>query len=381
VRFRHPDGSTVHLAYCTNVHAAEDFDGVVGQFERFALHVREELGVGRLGLGIWLAAPLAHELASDDALLARLRNELDVRGLEVVTCNGFPYKGFQDEVVKHAVYEPRWDHPERLQYTLDLARVLHRLMPDDAREGSISSLPFGWRDPAPAARAYESLQCLAVELEVMAEHHGRPVRVGLEAEPGCAVETTEQAIEHLAGVAPEWVGVCLDACHMAVQFEDARTSVDALAAAGLPVVKAQLSSALRVVDPKAQAEWLASFVEPRFLHQVRECVDDAVVMGADDLDEALAGALPGDHEWRVHFHVPVHESGESTTQAQLLRVIDALVGDGSPVTRHLEVETYTWSVLPSYRRPVGVAGLVTGIAQELSWARDRLRERGLEDLG
>ncbi|MFB9837461.1 xylose isomerase, partial [Actinoallomurus acaciae] len=126
MRFRHPDGTLVHLAYCTNVHPAEDLDGVLAQLARYAEPVRERLGAGTLGVGLWLAADVARALA-DEAALARLRRELTARGLEVVTLNGFPYRAFHAPVVKRAVYVPDWTERARLDYTLDLARILQGL--------------------------------------------------------------------------------------------------------------------------------------------------------------------------------------------------------------------------------------------------------------
>lgn len=383
MRFRHPDGSTVHLAYCSNVHPAEDVDGLVGQLGRFAEPVRRALGVGRLGVGLWLPAPAAARLAADPAELDRLRAELAARGAEVVTMNGFPYRGFHDPVVKHTVYHPDWTEPTRAAYTLDLARILARLLPDDAAGGTISTLPLAWREPwdsRRAAAARRALDGVAGELADLAATTGRPVRLALEPEPGCVLDTTAQAAAALAGVAPEWIGVCLDACHLAVGFEDPVAALSQLRAAGVAVVKAQVSCALRAPEPTPAA--LAPFAEERFLHQTRERTAAGEVIAADDLDDALAGGLPGVGEWRVHFHAPVHTSsgspGVATTQAELVAFLAALVGGPRPETTHLEVETYTWSVLPE--PPRDDAGLVAGLARELAWTAGRLTALGLEAI-
>ncbi len=132
MRFRHPDGQRVHVSYCTNVHPAEDLDGVMAQLDRFAVPVRRALDADVLGLGLWLAAPVAATLADDQSRVDELRSALSARGLEVVTLNGFPYSGFQRAVVKHGVYRPDWTSDERLHHTVRLARVLAVLLPDDA---------------------------------------------------------------------------------------------------------------------------------------------------------------------------------------------------------------------------------------------------------
>ncbi|WP_159942851.1 MULTISPECIES: metabolite traffic protein EboE [unclassified Nocardiopsis] len=388
MRLRHPDGTVVHLAYCTNVHPAEDLDGVLRQIRVHGGGVREALGADRLGLGLWLPAPLARAMAADPALTDRLRAGLEGSGLEAVTLNAFPYAGFHAPVVKHAVYAPDWTDRARLDYTVDCARVLARLMPDDAARGSVSTLPLAWREPwdpdrLAAARAH--LAELSAALEDLARE-GRPVRVGLEPEPGCVVETTRDAARLLADPPPH-LGVCLDTCHLATAFEDPAPALDRLRAAGLPVVKAQASAAVELPDPAdpAARQALAAFAEDRFLHQTRARGDGGAREGRDDLHEALDGAdpLPRDAPWRTHFHVPLHAPATAPlrrTTDHLTDTLRRLLGPGGARTDHVEVETYTWSVLPEDLRPGGDKGLVEGIAAEVAWVRDRLTGLGLTAL-
>jgi sugar phosphate isomerase/epimerase len=376
VRLRHPDGSLLHVSYCTNVHPADDLEGVAAQLERYAARVRERLRIPLLGVGLWVAAPALSDAAAAD----RLASEVRRLGLEVVTLNGFPYRAFHAPVVKRAVYRPTWSEPARTEYTLGLARLLARLLPDDVEEGSISTVPLGWRVDWGAAEdsaARAALEAVADGLARLHAETGRRIRLALEPEPGCTIETVSQAATFLSGLAPEWIGLCLDACHLAVQFEHAGIALAELADAGVPVVKAQVSSALRVEEPGSGAsrELLAGFAEPRFLHQVRERVNGHVA-GVDDLPEALAGGLPGRREWRVHFHVPVHIQ-EHTTQADLGATLTELAGGAAPATHHLEVETYTWSVLADAPRD---DALIDGIARELAWTRDRLVALGAEEV-
>ncbi len=375
MRLRHPDGSLLHLAYCSNVHPADDLDGVAAQLERYTARVRARLDVPVLGVGLWVAAPAVADRAAAD----RLREQLDRLSLEVVTLNGFPYKAFHAPVVKRDVYWPHWAQDSRREYTLGLAELLAVLLPAGIEEGSISTLPLGWRegwDDASQQAALNALADLASDLEALHARSGKRIRIALEPEPGCTVETIAQACDALAGLAPDWIGVCLDACHLAVQFETAADAVARLRDSGVSIVKTQVSSALRVPDPSSSEgrELLARFDEPRFLHQVRECVNSHVE-GVDDLPEALSGALPGKREWRVHFHVPVNSS-EHTTQDELGETLAALAGGASPLTRHFEVETYTWSVMRD--APTDDEGLVAGLAGELEWTRDRLVALGAE---
>ncbi len=378
-RFTHPDGSVVHLAYCTNVHPAEDVDGVIGQLERFAAPVRAKLGTERLGVGLWLAAPAAHELVTDEVAVARLRGALDRLGLEAVTFNGFPYQGFHDEVVKQRVYVPDWTSEERREFTVALARILAQLLPDDVEDGSVSTLPLAWREGfgAEEARvARRELEATVEDLRRLAGETGKRVRVAVEPEPGCAIETVAGLVEGIAGLDEEVVGICLDACHSAVQFESPGEALARLTAAGVPIVKMQASAALRC-EP-ARIDELADFVEPRFLHQTRT-LENAAVLGVDDLDQALDGGLPREEEWRVHFHVPVHLDGGRTTQPQLRELLEGTLGGEHALTHHVELETYTWNVMPGGLRPDADAALVDGLAHELSWLTGELKTLGLKE--
>ncbi|MGW0348322.1 metabolite traffic protein EboE [Streptomyces anthocyanicus] len=390
MRFRHPDGSTVHLAYCTNVHPAETLDGVLAQLRDHCEPVRKRLGRDRLGIGLWLARDAAHALVTDPAALRGLRTELDRRGLEVVTLNGFPYEGFGSEEVKYRVYKPDWADPERLEHTTSLARLLAGLLPDDVADGTISTLPLAWRtayDDTRADKARAALVTLAERLDALQELTGRSIRVGLEPEPGCVVETTHDAIAPLTAIAHDRIGVCVDTCHLATSFEDPHTALDALTAARVPVVKSQLSAALHAEHPADPAvrEALAAFAEPRFLHQTRTTTPSGGLHGTDDLDEALAdgGPLPDTAPWRAHFHVPLHAAPAApltSTLPVLKAALTRLVGGPHPLTRNLEVETYTWQALPPELRPRARAQLTDGIAAELTLARDLLTDLGLKEL-
>jgi hypothetical protein len=360
----------IHLSYGTNVHPAQDLPGVLAQLDRYAEPVRRRLGCGQLGLGLWLAADVAHGLATDRDALRRLHRELDARGLEVTTLNAFPYRGFHDAVVKRAVYRPHWAEKTRLRFTCDCATVLAALLPDEAAYGSISTLPLGWRYPWSEADSAASTAALAT-LSRLLRALPRPVRLAVEPEPGCVLDTVDQAVQWLAGrVDPEYVGLCLDTCHLAVSFADPLVALTHITCAGLDVVKVQASAALHVADPSCAAarRALAEFTEPRYLHQVRELRSDGVVLAADDLP---ALALPAQGPWRVHYHVPLHWHPSPDEPAQPTNdVLRAVLG--AVHCEHIEVETYTWDVLPLPQRPRSDADLVTGIAAELDAASQLL---------
>ncbi len=219
MRLRHPDGQVIHLGYCTNVHPGEDLPQIMAQLDSYAVAVRRLVPADRLGVGLWLAAPVATQLAADPAQVARLRRDLDARGLEVVTLNGFPYQSFHAPVVKHAVYRPDWLTAARLDYTVNLARILGGLLPDDAARGSVSTLPLAWRTPPWTAEqssaARRRLAELAGHLAALRAETGRLVRVAFEPEPGCMLESASQTVAGLSGVDTEYLGVCLDLAHLA----------------------------------------------------------------------------------------------------------------------------------------------------------------------
>lgn len=391
------------LGYCANVHPGESLASVLDAVRGYARDVRFELGAPDLALGLWLSRAALSEL--EQVGIAPLSDALAEAGIWVGTLNGFPYGDFHAPIVKRRVYHPDLGTAERREYLLGLARVLAELLPADLAEGTISTLPIGHRDepldrdeaadgepvqdPAPdgtaaAERAAKQLCALCEDLARLREQTGRSIRICLEPEPGCWLETTADALEFFGdqlprvvrttGTSPDVIaqhlGLCYDTCHQAVGFEDAAESIAALKGAGVRIGKVQLSSALEIAqpaDPALRAE-LMRFAEPRFLHQVRAMRTDGQLARADDLGEV--GQLPVDQPWRVHFHVPIHRAlvgGIRTTRPFLEAAIPALCE--LPELPHFEVETYTWAVLPESERPPADADLVRGLAEELAWAR------------
>ena len=294
MRLRHPDGSLLHLAYCSNVHPADDLDGVAAQLERYTARVRERLDVPVLGIGLWVAAPALADEAAARAARGAAAQRL---GLEVVTLNGFPYKAFHAPVVKRDVYWPNWSEDERRDYTLGLARLLARLLPDDVAEGSISTLPLGWRegwgdagagrrrcaalaDVARGARALQrdDRQADPAGAGARARLHGRDGRAGVRG----ARRARARVDRRLPGRLPS---------RGAVRGRRGRVGAGAPPACRWSRRRSRARCACRDPGSEEGRELLARFDEPRFLHQVRERVNSHVE-GTDDLPEALDGGLP-----------------------------------------------------------------------------------------
>ena len=396
-------GGQFDLTYCSNIHAGESWDEVFRALSSSLPPIREQLAfTGPFGIGLRLSAAAAHTLESPDALSA-FREFLQDGSYYVPTMNGFPYGAFHGTRVKERVYLPDWRSDERVDYTNRLARILAALSADRGRtHASISTVPGAFRTEvrsgADRAAIAERLLRHAAYLKRLHLDTGVHVTLAIEPEPACVMETTDEAMAffrtHLlrrdnvaeaaraAGVdlSPEdvaaYLGVCLDTCHMAVEFEHVDGVLQRLQADGIGVYKVQLSSALRLYrqpqSPSPRA-LLGRFADDTYLHQVVIC-DDSGLTRYTDLPEALAEAGARDDvrdEWRVHFHVPVFlsaMSGFDTTQGYLKGALDALKRTGAASC--LEVETYTWDVLPAELRDVPVAAAV---ARELRWVIERLR--------
>jgi sugar phosphate isomerase/epimerase len=393
MRIHTVDGKPGYLGYCANVHPGESLGDVLHAIRALASGVRKQLSTEALSLGLWLSQRSASELAASgcDELARTLRDA----GIFVVTLNGFPYGNFHAEVVKRQVYHPDLCSQQRQTYLLQLARILAQLLPVDAQEGTISTLPIGHRDEPldvtgagdASVAAADRLCQLTQQLAQLRDETGKSIRVCLEPEPGCWLETTDDAIAFFsealpaaakrAGIAEsltkQHLGLCYDTCHQAIAFEDPETSLRALTRAGITIGKAQLSSAIEVAnpdDPRARAE-LATFREPRFLHQIRARRSDGSLWAADDLDELEA--LPRTDPLRVHFHVPIHRESMgiiATTRPFLVAALRELTQ--LPQLPHLEVETYTWTVLPEAERPKNDADLMRGLANEITFVREAL---------
>ncbi|NQV23823.1 MAG: metabolite traffic protein EboE [Rhodopirellula sp.] len=382
--------STLPLSYCTNVHPGLTVDVVQTGLRENTVTVRRR--VGELAAGLWLARPVATELLEAPGNLDRFADWLNEAGLTCYTLNTFPYGNFHDARVKENVYLPDWNRDERVDYTVDSARILAKLLPDDGTEGSLSTVPLGFKPfDYPESFADECagrLIGLAKSLQRVEEETGRRIRLAIEPEPFCIIETTAETIQFFrrlrelaadAGaldVVNEYLGVCYDVCHQAVEFEDVSDSIQQLATEQIRINKVHITCAIRVENPASNEEArqaLARYVEPRYLHQTMARVTDGSILRQVDLTEDTALAPPGRfasaEEWRVHFHVPVNAESLGplqTTRGDLKQALAAVRDlDYSP---HLEIETYTWEVLPDGRQ----TSLVDGLTAEVEATRTLL---------
>jgi len=386
-----------HLGYCTNVHVAASWLELQRVLDGPVQAVRERVAPGStpFGLGLWLSHETVESLRQPGTL-EELQAWLKENHAHVFTLNGFPYGKFHGEAVKENVYRPDWTTRARLDYTMGLFELLAKVQPADAKLGTVSTLPGSFKgfalDDSAEEQMFRHISECASMLDRLRDRHGRDFILGLEPEPLGTLETTAEtraffqkffARKDTPKCAREVIGVTYDACHLAVEFEDAATSLGALRDAGLRLAKIHLSSALRLRPDDSSLAVLQKFEEPVYLHQVIVRGKDGSLRRWRDLPEALEWAkdLPVNArgtEWRVHFHVPLHAAPEpplGDTRENLAGVFDFLAQDPAACS-HLEMETYTWAVLPESLRAAKVEGQ---IAAEYVWTLAELRKRGLAE--
>ena len=359
---------------------------------------------------MYLAASVARELQRDERRLGGLVELLGAHGLDPFTYNAFPYGGFHEAGLKQSVFEPAWDDPRRLAFSLDVSRasalIAGALGLAGAPERHLSvSTHTGFFGPAsgdPARRdaCIEAWLAAADALAELEDETGQRVVLAFEPEPRSAAGDTRELVPLLArlgeladasgrsGRVARHLGVCLDACHAAVEFEPREEALKRTLDSGFPLGKLQFSSALRLPQPAADDEGRAALLglaEPVFLHQVTGR-SGGELLRCGDLPE-LGRALderPGDwlacDEWRCHFHVPVDleraggsVGGLATTRDladELLAGLLARPKRWGTQELHVEIETYTWNVLPSAAR--GPGDLVDGLEREYRHVLGRL---------
>lgn len=389
-----------HLCYGTNVHAGESWPEVLENVKSHVVAVKKLVCPNSpFACGLRLSAAAAKALAVPEELSA-FKEFLRSEGLYVFTLNGFPYGAFHRERVKEAVYRPDWLEESRLVYTNQLAAILSELLPPQL-EGTVSTVPVAFAPRVPteaeASRAARQLLAHAAALVHIHRETGRCIALALEPEPCCHLETVSQTVaffnrylysrdglsqlQALTGLslaraaeaARRHLGVCFDACHMAVEFENPAQAIAAFRGAGIRIAKVQISSGLKLLPAGASREALRGFADEVYLHQVVENSPRGLTRFLD-LPEALGARLDdaAPSEWRVHFHVPVHRShmgALETTQAYLRELLSLLRTDAP--CPHLEVETYTWDVIPKAHRPDEIHA---SLAKEMLWVAEEMSQ-------
>jgi hypothetical protein len=382
----------LHLAYCTNIHRGETWEEILAGLEAHTLRVKAIVSPNApYAIGLRLGAQAAQEL-NEPRTLTAFQRWLELHQCYVFTVNGFPYGQFHGARIKEQVYRPDWTTTERLTYTNQLFDLIGELVPKDV-QGSVSTCPGSFKafqiDASGEALIRKHLHACCQHIEAVAARTGKDLHLGLEPEPLCYVETSAETVELIERVFADHpmdeamlrqrLGVNYDTCHLAVEYETAAAALDRIEAAKVRLSKIHLSSALRLAPTPAALKRLRAFGDDTYLHQVIVKQADHSLDRFQDLQLALdwteAGNGPGE-EWRVHFHIPLHhEPGEGlqSTADHLTETLDWLQRHPNACS-HLEMETYTWEVLPEMLRQVEVVDQLT---KEYDWCLDKLRAREL----
>jgi len=390
-----------HLAYSTLVHPGDTWEEMRTSLEAYAPAVKARVCPDEsYAVSLRISASSAETLTSNPGERARLRRWLDDNDMYVYTVNAFPYGPFKGRVVMENVYEPDWATEDRVTYTCQVADILAEVSPASVSP-SIQTAPLAFRPKVTTdddiALLTENLLRVAAHLVELERRTGRRVKLALEPEPYCFLETTEETIRYFQewvwsasgittlcrltglpaseaiGAVRRHLGVVFDICHQSVEFEDIAESLHLLYGAGVPVFKLQAAAALWVPDvtPESVAA-LESFTDTIYLSQTTESRDGELTrfLNLSDAIAAWKADPTGAREWRTHFHVPVFldDLGEFRTTRSGIEAALRVHAE-TPLSDHLEIETYTWDVLPTHLKTGDITDYVS---RELEWMRSTL---------
>jgi hypothetical protein len=393
-----------HLSYSTLVHPGDDWPAMRDSLGTHLPAVKRRVCPDApFGVSLRLSGSSAAALTAAPADRAELVEFLTAEDLYVYTVNAFPHGSFKGGPVMERVYEPDWATDQRVAYTNQVADILAEIA-GPGIEPTIQTVPLAYRPnvsgPGYVDTLTENVLRVVAHLVGVERRTGRRVKLALEPEPFCHLETIAETVayfqEHLYpraaaerlgeladlplaeafGALRRHLGIVLDLGHQSVEFDDIPASLDLLADAGVPIFKLQEAAALWVpeVTDESVAE-LERFTDTIYLSQTTELRDGRLTRHLN-LGDAIAAwrADPGGkREWRTHFHVPVFldEIGPfRTTRFAIEQALAAHVA--RPQSTHLEIETYTWDVLPAHLKTGDIDDYVV---RELEWVLDRLGVR------
>jgi len=403
-----------HLSYCSNIHPGESWAETFQNLKSYIPGIQKKIANDKeFGIGLRLSNQASIELDSGDNL-SEFKTWLSEQNAYVFTMNGFPYGDFHNTCVKAGVHKPDWASEERVTYTKRLFRQLSYLLPAKG-EGGISTSPLSYRhwhateeDLSKCKKlAAENLIKIATFLYTLHSETDQYLHLDIEPEPDGVLENSQDVInffnnelipegikqfktlfkitdEEARKIILTHITVCYDICHFALAYEEPELTLKKFRNEGIQIGKVQISSALKADFNRAELnkgdinkgcsnkasrkkifDALQSFDELVYLHQVTGFKDQLFVAYSD------ISELPFDDgysELRAHFHVPVFVNDYGllqSTQSQARAVIQLLAE--KMFTRHLEVETYTWMVLPDELK----LELSASIVREMEWVIDQ----------
>ena len=389
-----------HLTYSTLVHPGDTWEDMWESVRTYVPRVKERVAPNEpFGVSLRLSASSAETLVNDSKARDELKKFLADNDMYLYTVNAFPYGPFKGRIVKEEVYEPDWRSRERTEYTINVAEVLGDVAPEGSAP-SIQSAPLGFKPrvtgPDVVSRYTENVLRVVSHLVGLEARTGRAVGLALEPEPYCFLETTDEAVDYFTnhlytGAAAETVarsagipiseaqvalrrhvGVVYDICHQAVEYEDIAASLQKLVDAGIPVFKLQEAAAVHVPEVTQETvDALAKYAETIYLTQTIEKKDGRFTkfLNLEDAFEAWR-TDPGPREWRTHIHVPVFLDDLGPFRTTRFAIEDALrFHKANPLSRQLEIETYTWDVLPDNLK---TGDIVDYVCREIEWVREQV---------
>jgi len=388
------------LTYSTLVHPGDTWDEMWHSLTTYVPRVKERVAPKeRFGISLRLSNSSAETLVHDKPKREQLKKFLGDNDMFLYTVNAFPYGAFKNTVVKERVYEPDWRSDERSNYTINVAEILGDVAPEGSAP-SIQSAPLGFKPRVTSLDVIEAytdhVLRVAAKLVEIRERTNRTVGLALEPEPFCFLETTDETVDYftyhlysgksaaklakLAGIPiseafealRRHVGVVFDICHQAVEYENISESLQKLVNAGIPIFKLQEAAALYVPKVTTQTvDVLKKYAETIYLTQTFEKSEGGMTRFLN-LEDAFAALKTRDvpREWRTHIHVPVFLDDLGAFRTTRFAIEDALrFHKANPLSRQLEIETYTWDVLPDSLK---TGDIVDYVCKEIEWVRGQL---------
>lgn len=399
------DHHQAHLSYCSNIHPGESWEETFSNLKNHTTQVRNQLTNDKFGIGLRLSSVASIEILQRDQL-QNFKVWLESEEMYVFTINGFPYGQFHQERVKDQVHAPDWTTIERLEYTKRLFLILSVLLPIGL-DGGVSTSPISykwWHTDEKSLNEAKSKACthlaeLIIYLVKLKNDTGKSLHLDMEPEPDGIIETTSEFIDYFkhyllgdglksvsSGLdcspesAEEYIRehfqLCYDVCHFAVGFENPEDAISRIASENIKIGRIQISAALASpnlsdADVTEVCKQLSVFDEPIYLHQAVTKQTNEELKRFPDLGDAIKSLQhPPDLEIRTHFHVPIFTKEYGLLRSTQKEIIETLkVWLTQNFTNHLEVETYTWDVLPEDMR----TDLVSSIVRELNWVQQVLK--------
>ena len=379
----------IHLAYCTNIHRGEGWNETFHGLNEYTLKVKEKVSQSDpFAIGLRLGYKAALELSETcSGNLDEFIKWLDHNNCYIFSINGFPYGQFHGSRVKEQVYSPDWTSDSRVEYTNLLFDILAKILPS-GMSGSVSTLPGSFKefiqdDTQQGNVIIENLARCGKHINDLIEKTGKDLHLGLEPEPLGWFENTPETLSFFKRFRnihgdefDNVIGVNYDTCHLAIEYENAKESLLLLKNNNIKISKIHLSSALKLKPNQQTVDSLKEYQDDVYLHQVIARLQNGDLIRFKDLPDAIENFLKGncnDDEWRVHFHIPLHASPDSLFDDTRVHIKDTLsvLSSDPEMCKHLEMETYTWEVLPNSMQSNSV---VDQLSLEYDWTLNSLRE-------